>query len=57
LLPAEIFWSLKADGLLVSISSVVRIIQKFKINGFARGESSEKPIHVVITCDVPTDGN
>ena len=34
LLPAEIFRSLKAEGLLVSISSVVRIIKKFKITGF-----------------------
>ena len=33
LLPAEIFRSLKAEGLLVSISSVVRIIKKFKITG------------------------
>ena len=33
LLPAEIFRSLKAEGLLVSIASVVRIIKKFKITG------------------------
>ena len=33
LLPAEIFRLLKAEGLLVSISSVVHIIKKFKITG------------------------
>ena len=33
LLPAEIFRSLKAEGLLVSIASVVRISKKFKITG------------------------
>ena len=31
--PAEIFRSLKTEGLLVSIASVVRIIKKFKITG------------------------
>ena len=33
LLPAELFRSLKAEGLLVSISSIVRIIKKLKITG------------------------
>ena len=33
LLPAELFTSLKAEGLLVSISSIVRIIKKLKITG------------------------
>ena len=33
LLPAEIFRSLKAEGLLVSIASVIRISKKFKITG------------------------
>ena len=33
LLPAEIFRSLKAEGLLASIASVVRIVKKFKITG------------------------
>ena len=33
LLSAELFRSLKAEGLLVSISSIVRIIKKLKITG------------------------
>ena len=33
LLPAEIFMLLKDEGLLVSISSIVCIIKKFKITG------------------------
>ena len=32
LLPAEIFGSLKAEGLLVSIARVIGIVKKFKIN-------------------------
>ena len=33
LLPAELFRSLKAEGLLVSISSIICIIKKLKITG------------------------
>ena len=52
LLPAELFRSLKADGLLVSISSIVCIMKKLKITGsVANLPCSGRPTKIgVLTC-------